>query len=540
MTSTGTPRRRWALTAGLALALGAATLGPAALTVPGAGADPQDGASAPTLLTAAHAAESEDEQPGEQPTNMQPTDMQPTATSTAVTWTGNLNGQAPCPEGMTRRAEVAKFSLDSGIPMPDFNDGWQSVDGLGNGKAARASVSSSDVSDHMFLPYVQGGVDQRTMIGLATRSTQNHSGYTRLQVNSVDLRVGSTTSWRGRVYDITAATDDEGGWLGSWLEHRSQSGASTTWHVDNIQFYTCRNAPVSRIAGANRYESAAKLAATYPAGVGTAYLATGENFPDAIGAAAIAGRLDAPVLLTKPDNLPGVTIAQLQRLQPSRLVVLGGEGAVSAAVEQQAAAYAGTTTRIEGTNRYDVSAGIAKAYDPGVSTLYVASGENFPDALSIGALAGHHNVPVLITPQDRLPNVIAEEIDRLQPDDIVVVGGEVAVSDAVLDALQGHTSGTVTRISGPNRYAVSAAISEQFPRWQSRAYIATGTDFPDALVGAARAGSQGVPVLLTQPVGLTSVTGTALSRLETGSGVLLGGAGALNAVVMDNVGSRVG
>lgn len=520
-------RRRRALTVGLALALGVATLGPAALS--GTDLGPATGKAA-LGLPAAHAATGE--VPADVPT--------PAATGTAVTWTGMLNGQAPCPEGMTRQGRIAEFSLDDGIPAEMFNNGWTSVAGVGAGSAARASVSSGDVADHMFLPYVQGPVNTRTMLGLATRSSQGDSAYTRAQVNSVDLRVNAPTSWAGRVYDITAATDDEGGWLGTWFEHRSKGGASTTWDVDNIQLYTCRTAPVSRIAGTNRYESAAKIAATYPAGVGTAYLATGENFPDAIGAAAIAGRLDAPVLLTKPGSLPGATVAQLQRLQPERLVVLGGEGAVSAAVMTQASAYAGTTTRITGTNRYEVSAGIAQAYSPGVDVLYVASGENFPDALSIGALAGHHGVPVLITPQDRLANVVAAQIDRLQPADIVVVGGPGAVSGTVVEALRSHTAGSVTRIEGPNRYAVSAAIADMFPRGQARAYVATGTLFPDALVGAARAGSQGVPVLLTKPVGLTSVSGTALSRLEAASGVLLGGEGALNSLVMDHVGARVG
>jgi putative cell wall-binding protein len=502
-------RLRWALASALALTLGAATL------LPGADAGADD-APAPDT---AHA---------------------PAATSTAVTWTGDLNGQAPCPEGMTRLRQVAANSLDGALPVPQFNNGWVAAPGLDNGGAARASVSSGDVADHLFLPYVQGRVNDRTMFALATRSTQGDSAYTRLQVNSVDLRVGTATSWRGRVHDITAATDDENGWLGAWFEHRSKGGAATTWDIDNLQIYTCRTAPVSRISGSDRYASAARIAATYPAGVGTAYLATGANFPDAISAAALAGRLDAPVLLTRPDSLPSATRTQLQRLQPSRLVVLGGTGAVSQAVQDDAAAYAGTTTRIGGTNRYDVSAGVARAYDPGVPVLYVASGEAFPDALAVGALAGHQNAPVLITPQDRLASVVAAEIDRLRPGRIVVVGGPGAVSEAVVDALRGRTAGGVTRIQGTDRYAVAGAIAQQFAPGRSRAYVATGTSFPDALVGAARAGSQGVPVLLSRSHGLPGAAGTALDRLEAGAGVLLGGDGALNALVMDQVGARVG
>lgn len=506
-------RLRWVLGPATALALVAATL------VPGADAGADAGADDAEAPASTHA---------------------PAATGPAVTWTGNLNGQAPCPEGMTRLRTVAAHSLDGALPVPQFNNGWVSVPGLDGGSAARASVSSGDVSDHLFLPYVQGRVNDRTMFGLATRSTQGDSAYTRLQVNSVDVRVGTSSSWRGRVFDVTAATDDENGWLGAWFEHRSKGGAATTWDIDNLQIYTCRSAPVSRIAGSDRYASAARIAATYPAGVGTAYLATGADFPDAISAAALAGRLDAPVLLTRPGSLPSPTRAQLQRLQPSRLVVLGGTGAVSQAVQNEASAYAGSTTRIAGTDRYEVSAGIARAYEPGVPVLYVASGEAFPDALSVGALAGHQNAPVLLTPKGRLANVIAAEVDRLRPGRIVVVGGPAAVSDAVVEALRGRTTGGVTRIQGTDRYAVSAAISDQFATGRSRAYVATGISFPDALVGAARAGSQGVPVLLSRPHSLPGAAQNALTRLGAGSGVLLGGDSALNALVMDQVGARVG
>lgn len=462
------------------------------------------------------------------------------ATATAVTWTGDLNGQAPCPEGTTRSGLVARNTLDAGIPMEQFNNGFYTITGLDGGLAARALVDSGDGADHMFLPYVQGVSGARTMLAFATRSSQPDSAYTRAQVNSVDLRVPTSTGWAGRVHDITAATDDEGGWLGTWFEHRTKGGVQSTWDLDNLQIYTCRNAPVSRIAGSHRYSSAAKIAATYPAGVRVAYLATGENFPDAIGASALAGLQDAPVLLTRPGSLPGTTLAQLDRLRPQKLVVLGGTLAVSTAVEQEAAAYAGSTTRIAGENRYAVSAGIAEAYAPGVPVLYVASGATFPDALSIGALAGHQGAPVLLTPADRLDGAVEAQIARLDPGRIVVVGGPVAVSDTVVAALRAHTAGTVTRITGGDRYAVSGTIARQFPAGVSRAYVATGATFPDALVGAARAGSQGVPVLLSRPTSLPGAAATALDALDPAAGVLLGGQVALTSLVMDQVGAHVG
>ncbi len=474
------------------------------------------------------------------PTSRLPVDVSaPAASATAVPWTGDLAGQAPCPEGTTRSSLLHRESFEV-IPQQQFNDGWYRITGVEGNYAARALVDSTDPVDHMFLPYVQGTRNARTMLAIATRSSQPDSAYTRTQVNSVDLRVPATGSWAGRVFDVTSATLDENGWLGSWFEHRTKGGAQSTWDVDNLQIYTCRTAQVSRIAGTDRYASAARIAETYPSGVPVAYLATGANYPDALSASALAGRQDAPVLLTRPGSLPSATRTQLERLAPQQLVVLGGTGAVSAAVEQAAAAYAGSTTRVQGQNRYDVSAGLARSYSPGVPILYVASGANFPDALSIGALAGRQNAPLLLTRPDELPPVIEAEVARLNPGRVVVIGGRGAVQDQVLDALRPHTSGTVSRIAGADRYQVSAAIADQFPSGQNRVYVATGTAFPDALVGAARAGSQGVPVVLSRSTSLPGAARQAITSLDAARGVLLGGQGALSPLVMDQVGARVG
>lgn len=466
-------------------------------------------------------------------------DLAPAASSTAVTWTGDLAGQAPCPEGSTRSAGLRHEGFEV-IPEPRFNDGWYRITGLEGSYAARALVDSSDPVDYMYLPYVQGTRDVRTMLAFATKTTQPDSAYTRAQVNSVDLRVSATRSWNGRVYDVTPATRNENGWLGTWFEHRTKGGAQTTWDLDNLQIYTCRTAPVSRIAGSDRYASAARIAETYPAGVPVAYLATGHNYPDALGASALAARQDAPVLLTHPGSLPAATRTQLARLAPQQLVVLGGTQAVSTGVQAAAAAYAGSTTRVEGSDRYAVSAALARTYAPGAPVLYVASGADFPDALSIGALAGHQNAPLLITRPDRLPGVVEAEVARLNPGRIVVVGGSMAVHEAVLTALRPHTDGTVTRITGSDRYQVSAAIADEFPSGLGRVYVSTGTAFPDALVGAARAGSQGVPVVLSRPTSLPNPARAAIDALNASRGILLGGQNALNSLVMDQVGARVG
>lgn len=90
---------------------------------------------------------------------------------------------------------------------------------------------------------------------------------------------------------------------------------------------------VSRLAGANRFDTSAAIsAANFAPGVPVVYLANGYNFPDALSGAPVAGKLGAPVLLVQADNMPAVIRAELTRLRPGRIVVLGGENSVNSAI----------------------------------------------------------------------------------------------------------------------------------------------------------------------------------------------------------------
>jgi putative cell wall-binding protein len=199
-------------------------------------------------------------------------------------------------------------------------------------------------------------------------------------------------------------------------------------------------ATVDRVAGPDRFATAAAIAARYPA-ASRAYLATGANFPDALtGAALAAARDDGPVLLTRRADLPSVTAAQLARLQPSELVVLGGTGVVSDEVAQEAAAAAGgaTVIRLFGAERFATAAAVAAGFPAPADVVFVATGLNFPDALTGTPAAALTESPILLTRPDALPVTTAGQLGRLAPRTIVILGGETAVSAQVATELAGH------------------------------------------------------------------------------------------------------
>ncbi|MCK0114005.1 cell wall-binding repeat-containing protein [Ornithinimicrobium sp. F0845] len=190
------------------------------------------------------------------------------------------------------------------------------------------------------------------------------------------------------------------------------------------------------LAGVDRYATAAAIAAATVEPGATAYVVSGLDYPDALTAATLAAPEQGSVLLTRSGKLPNATVAQLVAQTPDRIVVVGGSGAVSEDVLTELGAYAPVVERLSGEDRYGTAAAVTDSFDPGVDVLYVATGENYPDALTVAALAGQQGAPVLLVKSDILPVVTAEAADRLAPDRIVVVGGTGAVSEDVAEELR--------------------------------------------------------------------------------------------------------
>lgn len=277
-----------------------------------------------------------------------------------------------------------------------------------------------------------------------------------------------------------------------------------------------------RLGGADRYATAVSISKSVaPTGAKEVVLATGGAFPDALAAGPLAARLSGVLLITAPTTLPRVVRDELSRLKPRRITVVGGTGAVSNAVLNAARTAAGGTSvavrRLAGTDRYDTARRVSALFPAGVRGTVLASGADFPDGVASGPVAAALGGPVLLSARSSLSTAMRTELKRLAPQRLVLAGGTGALSTTVESSAESATGRQAERAAGADRYATSAALAGVLVSTGKAggAFVATGTAFPDALVGGVAAARKHAPILLTavRPGG-ASATAAEVGRLR--------------------------
>lgn len=299
-----------------------------------------------------------------------------------------------------------------------------------------------------------------------------------------------------------------------------------------------------RIATAIRASQLAYPSGLDASGARTVVIATAFNWPDALGGSALAGALDAPILLTDPKTLPSTVLIEIGRLDATKAIILGGEGAVDPAVERALKNRLGTVnvSRIAGSNRYQTADRIAErviqlrgaSFD---GHAFVATGADFPDALAAAPLAASRVWPLYLA--DPRAGLSADTKAAMAGvSNVIILGGTSAVTEGTEVYLEGRfTDARVDRIAGSNRYQTAAKVATHGVgvaglAWE-RVGIATGTNYPDALAGGVLQGKVGAVMLLTRP-DVLSPEASAVLKANKGAidtVTFFGGSGAVSADV---------
>ncbi len=472
---------------------------------------------------------------------------------------------------------VAHWTTASGPSVPGNNWGgkgwtfWQysnsgHVPGIGDGVTTRVDLDRYNGLDLTAFAYDPTFALSVTPTGTSVQQGQGTTFGLNVQRSSFTSALTVSVSGLPAGAHATIGTNPVSGSSSTVTVTTSKTGTITPMGTYHISIKASggglsRSVPftltvtdgifVSRQAGTSRYGTAATVATrAFASPVPVAYVTTGQNFPDGLAAAAAGGYRGGPVLLIDSvhGTVPSETQSALTTLKPSRIVVVGGSSVVSDSIVAKLRTFvsdASRVTRVSGIDRYATAATIATTqFGTGVPVAYVATGRSFPDALAGAAPAGDQGGPVLLvdSASTSIPSATTSALTKLAPHRIVVLGSTGVISNTLKSRLAAYTSGSVTRISGSNRYATAANIAtSQFKAGVSVAYVATGSDFPDALAGAAAAGHLGAPVLLvdTRNNVIPAETKGALTTLKPRSIAILGSTGVVSSTIQTQLAAYV-
>jgi putative cell wall-binding protein len=381
----------------------------------------------------------------------------------------------------------------------------------------------------------------------------------------------------GKLASITGGTSD-GVCITLWYpESISESEVSARlWGNSEVEFVSTReyfsasimDGGFYRRSGSDRYKTNIAVANIIsgfgnPDSSTVAVVVSGadENFPDALSASGLAGAFHAPLLLTRPDSLPADTSAYIKSHTFTRVLVVGGESAVSNEVIAEVRNAAGKSCRVErvgGVDRYATAVSIYNYVEhdnsstgwanpngyqrpeypsgfagwkssAGKKMALLATGEDFPDALALSSISYYCHYPILLTDGESITGELAATLESGGFDEVLVAGGTAAVSDdvrgevsALVDpqSLDGSDGDWCWETAGKDRYETAVLIAraglneglnDVEADHEETYVIAAGESFADA----ASASMLGAPVLfVSNRHGTAEAVGFFSSQIE--------------------------
>ncbi len=301
--------------------------------------------------------------------------------------------------------------------------------------------------------------------------------------------------------------------------------------------------PWIRLAGENRYETAAHIAShAYPEGANTALIARGDVFVDGLGSSALAGALEAPLLLTGSDALPEATAEALLDLEVAEVEILGGTSAVSDSVKEKLEEAGFTVGRVSGDDRYSTAVEMAQLTADRLgsnfpNTAFIVSGTAMADSLVAGPVAAGRSYPIMLVADNSVPMVTKEAINDLGIDDLIIVGGEAVVDETVETDLEQLVDGKVERLRGSDRFETSVNVAQKFfsdPDPQ-QVLLGNGLTLVDALSGGYLGATLEAPILYAQKDQLPEVVENYYHSIADGDTLLyiLGGPAAVSDTALE-------
>ena len=257
---------------------------------------------------------------------------------------------------------------------------------------------------------------------------------------------------------------------------------------------------VSRIAGEDRIATSIEISKSMFNESDNVVLASGYNFADALSACQLAAALNAPLILSN-DQLDSRTSDEIAKLKPKNIYIVGGETALSSNIEESVKSVVNDINieRLKGNDRYETSVKVMEKTKEFVDAEYllIASGKNFPDALSATSFMADHKAVMVLSDGNSYPKSDLQEI---------AIGG---VNQLPLNGFTGE------RIAGNDRYQTALAIARRSFENNENAILANSKVFADSLSAVSVAKNYKAPIILTDNENLTQSTKSYLENMNS-------------------------
>ncbi|MGG7162257.1 cell wall-binding repeat-containing protein [Clostridium ihumii] len=255
------------------------------------------------------------------------------------------------------------------------------------------------------------------------------------------------------------------------------------------------NSNKDRIYGNDRIQTSIEISKKgWKEGADSVVIAAAYDFADALSAAPLAKKYNAPIILNGKSELSTSTINEIKRLNPKNIFILGGEGVIPGKVENQLKVLkVENVERIYGENRYETSLKVAEKLGK-VEKVFITNGETYADALSVSSIAAEMECPILYTKKDELKCEVRNYINNNDIKSTYFIGGQGVLSNSVVNEVKNSK-----RIYGDNRYLTNSEVLKNFKDELKfdNVYFVTGNNFADALAVAPLSSKEKSPVILT-------------------------------------------
>lgn len=283
--------------------------------------------------------------------------------------------------------------------------------------------------------------------------------------------------------------------------------------------------PSTRIAGRNRQLTAVEVSKTLFKHADVVILTSSNKMVDSLAASPKGIAINAPTLFVEKDSIMDEVLQEIKRLNPSKIIIAGGEESISDDVAKQLQQLGIKQQRVAGADRFETAVKLGeqiRANSTNKKEIILVNGFNNIDALTAGSLASKLNIPILLTQSDQLNETTKKAIKDWGIEKVTIIGGQTQVSETIASKLSKEGIST-SRLSGRTRVDTALEVAKAVNSNPDAVIFANGTKYPDALLAPYLSNAEQAPIVLIDKDEASVSVKQYLRDNEIKNGIILGG-----------------